>query len=196
MNKLSTPPRMPVIRHKANMPTGPRFIPKDRILMSGPGDPPPNFLTGQNSLTEWWFYWGMAKAFRNPRDQDIRTPPFFGGWPDWGYQVAELGGHTRALGSAVVDFVVYQGPTIIGIRIVTERFHIFADSRKQAYDALQRADLEANGMRVVDIYDDEILGDPSGQKAVLAAKRAIGRLEQINPDVARTAIRASRLRVA
>lgn len=195
MKSLAAPPRPPTLRHKAEKPTGPRFVPKDDVLISGYGDPPPGFLNGQNSLTEWIFYWAMAKVFGNPRGSDVRLAPFYGGWPDWGYQVAELGGHTRALGSAVVDFVVYQGLTIIGIRIQTERFHIFTESRKQVYDEIQRAQLEGNGLRVVDIYDTELLGDPSGQKAIIAAKRAIGRLENINPIVARTAIRGSRLKV-
>lgn len=193
MRGLSSPPKIQSIRHKPDKPTGPKIIPKER-LVPGPGDPPPGFLTGQNSLTEWICYWALARIFNNPPGDRVREQPFYGGWPEWGYQVAELGGHMRALGSAVVDFVIYQGGTIIGIRIQTERFHLFAGSRRIEYDAMQRMGLEANGMTMVDVYDDEILGDPSGQKAILAMKRAIGRLERVNPTVARTAIRASRLR--
>ena len=186
-------PKIQTIRHKADKPTGPKIIPRTKFV-SGYGEPPPAFLTGQNSLTEWICYWALARIFNNPRGERVREQPFYGGLPDWGYQVAELGGYTRALGSAVVDFVIYQGGTIIGVRIQTERFHLFTSSKKQEYDALQRMGLESNGLRVVDIYDDEILGDPSGQKAILAMKRAIGRLEKINPIVSRTAIRAARLR--
>lgn len=189
--RLSSPPKLPTIRKPPAAPTGPKFVPKHNEIMGGPGEPPPGFLTGQNSLTEWYCYFALAKIFRNPKDP--RVGPFYGGWPDWAYQVSELGGHTRALGSAVVDFVVYHGGTTVGIRIQTERFHIFTDSRRHAYDAFQRAQLE-QGMRVIDIYDDELLGDPSGQKAVVAMKRAIGLIEKINPVIAGTAIRASRLK--
>jgi hypothetical protein len=194
MRGLASPPRLPNLRHPAKSPTGSRFVPKHEILISGPGDPPPGFLNGQNSLTEWVCYWALAKIFNNPRGQDYRKPPFYGGFPDWGYQVAELGGHVRALGSAVVDFVIYQGGTIIGIRIQTERFHIFTDSRRHAADAFQLAQLEANGMRVVDVYDTQLLPVGDGQKAVVAMKRAIGRLPTIDPIIAGTAFRASRIK--
>jgi len=135
----------------------------------------------------------LARVFQNPKHPEVG--PFYGGSPDWSYQVAELGGFTRAIGSAVVDFVLYQGRTIIGVRIQTEHFHLFTDSAKQASDAFQRVNLEASGMTVVDIYDNEILGDPSGQKAIIAAKHAIGRLERVNPITGGTAIRASRLKI-
>lgn len=192
---LKSPAKPATLRHKALKPTGMKFIPKMEMIIGGYGDPPNGFLNGQNSLTEWIFYWAMAKVYNNPKGNDVRLPPFYGGWPDWGYQVAELGGFVRAPGSAVIDFIVYQGRTIIGIRIQTERFHIFTDSRRQAYDQLQQASLERNGLTVIDIYDTELLGDPSGQKAVIAAKRAIGRLEKLNPVIARTAIRGSHMKV-
>jgi hypothetical protein len=195
MRGLATPPRLPKLRTPPKSPTGNRFVPRGaELVVSGPGDPPPGFINGQNSLTEWVCYWALAKIFDNPRTEDLRKPPFYGGFPDWGYQVAELGGHVRALGSAVVDFVIYQGGTIIGVRIQTERFHIFTDSRRHAMDSLQLAQLEANGMRVVDVYDTDLLGDPSGQKAVVAMKRAIGRLPKIDPILAGTAFRASRIK--
>ena len=194
MRSLSKPTGPPTLRHKTERPTGLRFVPKMEQV-PGPGDPPDGFLNGQNSLTEWYFYWALAKVFNNPHGNDVRKAPFYGGWPDWSYQTAELGGHVRALGSAVVDFVVYQGMTLIFIRIQTERFHLFADNKKQAYDRLQRATLESNGPYVVDVYDTAILNDPSGQKAVIAAKRAIGRIQDINPDIGRTALRGSRQKV-
>ena len=195
MAKLASPAKPPTLRHKALKPTGNRFVPKIETLISGPGEPPDGFLDGQNSVTEWYAYWALAKIFNNPRGTDVRLGPFYGGWPDWGYQVAQLGGFVRALGSAVVDFVVYQGAVIIGIRIQTEHFHIFTSSKQQAYDSFQRFDLERNGLSVVDVYDTALLNDPSGQKAVIAMKRAIGRLEDLNPVVGRTALRGSKQRV-
>lgn len=190
--RLSTPPRLPTIAGPPKRPQAPRFVPKDEYIVNGPGEPPPGFLDGQNSLTEWIVYWSLAKIFRNPADP--RIGPFFGAYPDWGYQVAALGGFVRALGSAVVDFVVYQGRTMIAIRVQTEFFHIYTSSKKQAYDEIQRARLEKAGMTVVDLYDQDILGDPSGQKAIVAVKQVIGRIERINPVIGGTAIRGSRLR--
>lgn len=191
MRGLSNPPRLPKLPGPPQKPTGPRFVPPHELLVSGPGEPPPAFLTGQNSVTEWIQYWALAKVFDDP--EDPRVPPYYGG-VNWGYQIARLGGYVRSLGSAVVDFVVYQDATVLGIRVQTERFHTFAGSRRHAYDTVQRANLEANGMTIVDVYDDELLGDPSGQKAVIATKRLIGRLEKISPVTAGTAIRASRLK--
>lgn len=192
--RLSTPPTLPSLRKPAMMPTGPRIRPVDEIVIGGPGEPPAGFLNGQNSITEWIAYWALAKIFKNPRDADLRRPPFLGGWPDWEYQSPEAGGFMRALGSAVVDFLVHMGGTRIAIRIQTERFHIFTSSSRQAYDVIQRATLEHMGLRVIDVYDDQLLGDPSGQKAVIAMKRAIGLLENLNPVIGGRAIRASRLR--
>lgn len=194
MRGLASPPRLPKLRGAgATMPTGSRFVPKLGEAISGPGEPPPGFLSGQNSVTEWYAYWALFKIFGTTSD-DPRRSPFYGLFPHFEYQSSELGTWTRALGSAVVDFIVFQGATLIAIRIQTERFHLFASSRIQANDALQRASLERNGLRVIDVYDDELLGDPSGQKPVVAMKRAVGLLEKANPLVAGTAVRASRLR--
>lgn len=190
--RMSQPADLPDLKRAPKAPRGPRFVPAHELVVGGPGEPPPGFLTGQNSLTEWYAYWALAKIFNDPKD--YRQPPFFGG-VEWGYQIARLGGFVRALGSAVVDFVVYQGATVLGIRIQTERFHTFAGSRRYSYDLVQRASLEGAGLTVVDVYDDQLLGDPSGQKSIVAMKGAIGRLEKVSPIVAGTAFRASRLKV-
>lgn len=190
--RLSTPPDLPRLPRAPQLPTGPRFIPPHETLIGGPGDPPPGFLTGQNSVTEWIVYFALAKIFNDPKDP--RHPPYFGGL-DWGYQIARLGGFVRALGSSVVDFVVYQDATVIGLRVVTERFHIFTTSAKHGYDVIQRAQLEASGMTIVDLYDNQILGDPSGQKAIIHLKRVLNRIENVDPVQAGTAYRASRIKV-
>lgn len=192
MRGLSNPPNLPSLPGPPKKPQAPRFVPPHELLVSGPGDPPNGFLTGQTSLPEWWWYWGSAKVFDDPKDP--RQPPFFGG-RDWGYQVARMGGHTRALGAAVVDFVYWQGATLIGVRIQGERFHVYAGSHKHALDLVQRTELERNGLTVIDVYEEDFLGDPSGQKTVVAVKKAVGRLEKISPITAGTAIRASRLKV-
>jgi hypothetical protein len=193
MRGLASPPRLPRLKGPPKAPTGSRFVPKIAVTLTGYGEPPPGFITGQNSLTEWIFYWSLFKIFGQTTD-DPRQPPFYGLSPYFEYQSAQLGGFTRALGSAVVDFVIFHGGTVLGVRIQTERFHLFTSSRQQASDALQLANLEANGLRVIDVYDTELLGDPTGAKAIIAAKRAIGMIERQNPLIAGTQYRASRIR--
>lgn len=192
LGKMSGLRPLPIAKARAEIPQGPVTIPHGQTVLGDWYDPPPGFITGQNSVTEWTAYKALARIFNDPKDP--RQPPFFGG-RDWGYQIAEIGGHVRALGSAVVDFVVYQGATIIGIRIQTEHFHRFTTSAKQVYDMMQTAQLEANGLSVVDVEDIDLLNDPSGQRAVVAMKRAIGRIERVNPVISGTAIRGSRERI-
>jgi hypothetical protein len=186
------PPRLPKLRHPPEQPTGPAFIPKPGGSVSGPGDPPPGFVTGKNSATEWNAYWALWKIFDTPRD--ARVPPFVGGPPDWMYQSQQqtLFGISS---STNVDFVVYEGGTILAIRIQTERYHNYADSKKQAYDQMQEAALDSRGLYVVNVYDNDLLNDPSGQRYVVAMKQAIGRIQRVNPDIAGTALRGSRQRV-
>ena len=188
---LSSPPKLPTIRVKPTRPTGLRIIPKSETLISGPGESPPGFVSGKTSESEWPPYWALARIFKNPLNP--RLPPFFGGAPDWAYQ-SEQNTLFGISGATNVDFVVFQPPTIIGVRILSERYHVYTSSEKQAYDEQQRAALEAAGVTVFDLYEDEYLNDPSGQAAIIAMKRAIGRLSSLNPLTSGTALRASKMK--
>ena len=42
--------------------------PKAKGFKGGPGDPPPGFVVGQTSATEWVIYWAMSKVFGQPDD--------------------------------------------------------------------------------------------------------------------------------
>lgn len=180
------------LRKQAARPTGPKHLRVVEQFVGGYGDPPPDFIGGQNSLTEWAVYWGLFRIF--DESADPRKPPFFGLYPFFEYQSAQMGGYVRALGSAVVDFLCHLGSTMVALRVQTEFFHIFTDARKQAADALQRAQLSKT-MTVIDLYDDDILGDPSGAKCIVTLKRALGMIESLNPITAGNAIRGSRLKV-
>lgn len=196
MRNVTSVPKLPHVRSPSQKPTGLRFVPKGEQIVGGPGDTPwPGFITGQNSLTEQNAYWALGTIFQNPPRDRLKLPPFYGGWPDWGYQVPTLGSHTRAVGSAVVDFMVYQGGTQIAIRIQTEFFHGFTTSVKHVYDVIQQAQIEAAGYDVVDIWDNDLLHDPSGQKYIITMKKAIGRLSKIDPIISGTLIRGSRQKV-
>ena len=194
MRGLNTPPNLPKLRTPPRSPTGPSYLPKVTEFVSGPGEPPDGFLTGQNSATEWIAYWALFKIYGTTSD-DPRQGPWYGLFPHFEYQSSELGSWTRALGSAVLDFVVFEGATLIGIRIQTERFHLFAASRIQANDSLQRAAIESNGVNIIDVYDDQLLPAGDGQKAIIAMKQAVGLLEKTSPLFGGTALRASRLKV-
>lgn len=182
-------PQLPVIRVPAAMPRGPRLYDIRAEHRGGPGEPPPGFLGNRNSAVEWLAYWGLAKAFNNPID--IRQGPFDGGWPDWTYQEPDQVG--AGLRGSIVDFVVYnpgRGARPIAIRIQTEHFHTFADAEVQAYDSAQRIQLEQYA-DVIDVPDTALVGDPSGEKCVVAMKQAAGLIAFPNPIIAGTAVRAS-----
>lgn len=190
--KLSTPRKLSPIRANPLRPTGPQRLRIIEQFVGGYGDPPPGFIGGQNSITEWIVYFSLFKIF-DPH-ADPRKPPFFGLRPYFAYQSAELGLYVRAPGSAVVDFLIYEGRTLIAMRIQTEFFHVFTDERKHASDLVQRANL-ARKLKVIDVYDNDLLGDPSGAKAIVTLKRALNMIEDINPVINGNAIRGSRLKV-
>ncbi len=181
-----TVPRPPVIRRFAAMPTGPRLLtqPGERIV--GPGEPPTGFVEPTTSTEEWWCYWALAKVFADPVDP--REPPFFGGRRGtWSYQSPFFGGR-REIGGAVVDFVANGDFGAVGIRLQTERYHIFAGPRKHATDLLQRERLGAR-INVVDIFSQDFIEDPSGASIIKLIKAALGRIEAQNPVTAGTARR-------
>ncbi|RJO63694.1 MAG: hypothetical protein C4523_19630 [Myxococcales bacterium] len=173
------------------LPRGPRLFNQPTELATGPGDPPPGFLGNRNSKLEWIPYWALATIFGEPIDP--RQPPFVGAPPRWVYQ-SPIGGFDRY---AIIDFVVYDPPPgsrrgPVAIRIVTEHFHIFADNRQMAYDAIQRERAET-GYDLVDVLDIDLLRSRDGQSAILAMKRALAMIEPLNPIVAGTAVRPSRM---
>lgn len=142
---------------------------------SGPGEPPPGFLTFTNSRSEWWIYWAISKVLKFP--QDPRQGPFIGYPGLWSYQVPFEGG--RAIrGGQVIDFIIESPATNTGtlaIRIQTERYHVFADERKKAKEDILQARV-ARHTRIVDILEQDFMMGPnseSGQAAILEVKRAI-----------------------
>lgn len=186
-------PRPQVLKTPPIRPRGPAFLPGKEAFISGYGDPPPGFVRGQTSVTEWIVYDSLYKIF-DPR-ADSRKPPFFGLYPYFEYQSPEGGGYIRSLGSSVVDFLIHLGGENIAMRLQTEFFHIYTSSAKQGSDALQRAQLESAGLKVIDVYDTEVLGDPTGAKAIVNLKRALNLIELVNPITSGTAIRGSKLKV-
>lgn len=162
---------IPRLREPASIPSGPRLYktPRDKGYVSEFTNPPPGFVNGQTSTTEWYIYLAIWKVFGLPGD--ARRGPFEGYPGVFGYQVGGSGA-----GQSKIDFVIY--PTRksrnrrMAFRIQTEYFHNFVDAEKQAYDLLQAWNLsEYND--VVDLYDYEFAEDPTGQAACVQVKRAL-----------------------
>lgn len=169
--------RPPRLRHPPVTSRGPRALQQKTVHTGGPGQPPSGFISATNSIDEWVWYWASKRAL-DPL-QDPRTPPFYGGLL-WDYQSPELGGFTRALGSAVVDFLYKLAQPFIAVRIQTYRFHLATTSQKQAYDAIQDAKLSAK-FQVVDVYSQDYIGDQTGQTAVIMVKETLGLIRRQNP---------------
>lgn len=173
---VETPPRL---RHAPVTSRGPRWLPSARstVHTGGPGLPPAGFISATNSVDEWVWYWASMRALDPLRDPS--EPPFFGGL-FWNYQSAELGGFSRALGSAVVDFIYMLSHPFIVVRIQTYRFHLATDAQKQGYDVIQDVKLSGK-FEVVDVYSQDYIGDETGETAVVMVKETLGLVRHQNP---------------
>jgi hypothetical protein len=174
--------RPPSIPKAPSLPKGPRWeqrLRKQAKLVTGPGQPPPGFVTGTTSSVEWVFYWALFKALAP--DRDPRQPPFFGADGLFRYQKAFDQG--RQIGGQVIDFVVFPNQKSrfqIAIRLQTVQFHQNAPQRQQSMDQMRKVRL-ASFMGIVDVWDYELLeengGAGDGSKAVVRAKQAVGLIE-------------------
>lgn len=174
------PPRMKRIPRELRGPKELRlWVEPERNV--GFGEPPPNFVSGTTSASEWVMYWALAKAFNDPPDP--RKPPFHGG-QSWGYQIALDGGRSRK-GGSVADFIVWLPSESIVLRLATERFHVAAGPQKTALDRMQAMRLERFA-RVEEIYEQDIIADQTGEAAVRRIVEALGGRQRINPGAAGT----------
>lgn len=176
------------LRTDSVLPQGPRlynWTKKEIVHVGGPGQPPPGFVGGTTSASEWVWYWASFKATSPNLDPRASGEPYYGN-DVFSYQKAELGTHTRALGSAVADFVYRLASTILIVRLQSSFFHLFAPASKQELDAIQLTNLlgmnaGANKIDVVDIYETDFLGDITGQAAVILCKETLGLIRRTDP---------------
>ena len=180
--------RPPHIRGFTVFSTGPRLLglAKDPQIIAGPGLPPPGFVGPTTSASEWVLYWALAKVFDDP--ENPRLPPFLGG-RDWSYQISVEGGR-RERGGSVVDMVIFLPGEKIGVRLQTERFHVFAGPKKQSYDLIQEKNL-SRFMTIRDVFEQDILPAGDGSKAIAAVVNLLGGRRRISPI---TSQRARRVR--
>lgn len=155
-------------------PTGPKmFRPGTKPqIITGPNQPPAGFLNGNNSRSEWMIFWALTKLL-GPEGEG-----------NWLYQ-GKIG---RGLpGGSKPDFVVYQ-LVPMAIRIQTERYHVAVSERKHAYDDEQRVQLERQGYRVYDIYEQDYINDPMGVAALRVTQEVLENRQRPNPVRMRTAM--------
>lgn len=161
--------------------TGPQGITnKPPDYQYGPGDPPPGFVTATTSATEWVWYWASAKVYNDPKDP--RRPPFFGGL-DWGFQLGEGEGIRGP--ATIFDFIYYLPGEELGVRIQTDRYHESAGPAQKAIDRNIRQNL-SRWMTIRDVYEQDFIGDPSGEAACRLVVQTLGGRDRINPSASGT----------
>lgn len=140
--------------------------------------PPPGFVMAHTSATEWMCYLALSIITGLPKTPF--SPPFVGGPPKWVYQKAEQGG--RVPGGSVSDFVVLNtnGTAQIGIRVETERFHIWTDGATQQKDIYIASHLKTVN-KIVRVYDQHFIDDPTGEKVCRIMALAIKGIELPSP---------------
>jgi hypothetical protein len=173
----------PLPRRPAAMPTGPKMFrvsKKGSWPLNGPGLPPAGFISRQHTGSEWVIYWASMRAF-DP-DRDPRKPPFRGGM-HWGYQIQALdvipGQHSKALSTNIDFFYQFSYPAL-AMRVQTYRYHLAEGSFKQAYDIAQAQRL-LGSFDLIDIYEQDFLGDATGQAAIKLVKQVVGLIPTENP---------------
>jgi len=179
---ITDKPRPLPVRKHAIRPTGPRVYGLSRKSRSaiGFGDPPAEFLdpTYHGSGHEWIYYWALSRIFRDPPDP--RKPPYEGG-KLWQYQVSVDGTFIRSPLSSVLDFLVLFGGQKIGLRIQTERYHVFADAARNAQDYYLKFHSAAVD-RIMDLHPQYVIADETGQAAIKQVARALSGQEEPNPE--------------
>ena len=131
-------------------------------------------ITGQpaEEVPLWWLerggsqpeYWVYRAIVRTGRLEEAG---------DFTYQLKQFGGRMTR-GGAVVDFVI-RSP-YVGINVQSKYFHN-RTTNQRAHDALQRAALEADGLRLEYIQEEEAINNPDNAvREALAGTRGKGPL--------------------
>lgn len=149
-------------------PTGPKmFRPGAKpILLVDWATPPPGFLNGNNSISEYMIYKALSLLL-GPESEG-----------NWLYQgKVGMGGLP---GGSKPDFVVFQQPPL-AIRIQTQRYHEMIRAARQNYDDEQRIQLMRSGYNVVDIHETDYINDLTGKAALALTSDALQGKQRPNP---------------
>jgi hypothetical protein len=144
----------------------------------GPGPPPPGFVSAHTSGEEWQVYWAIANHLKDPRDP--RVPPFTGGRTgNWFFQAKDAGG--RVAGGSVTDYQIKQPYGWLGIRLDTEKWHIFAGPNQQLKDLFIKTHVRSV-QKIVTIYSQDFVGrDETGEAVMKVVALALRGIEMMNP---------------
>lgn len=160
-------------------PTGQRlyqFYKDPERAQGGPGEPPAEFVGVWSSKTEWMVYWALCRLLAP--EKDPRKPPFVGVEGVFAYQKAEDGG--RVPGGSVTDFAVNTPTGWIGLRVETERWHIFTEAVRQVQDFFIKTHLRTME-RVISLYDQHFIFDSSGSAVIKVVAMALKGIELPSP---------------
>jgi hypothetical protein len=150
----------------------------------GPGEPPPGFVGVWGSREEWLVYWAIATHKQDPKDP--RVPPFTGSRVGtWVYQspqspsvTSQMGG--RVPGGSVTDYQVQTPTGWIGIRLDTERWHVFAAPNQQLKDLFIKTHSRAV-QKTVTLFSQDFVEDETGEAVMRVTALALRGIEMPNP---------------
>ena len=158
--------RIPKVQKQTLRPEPPKKFPKGGFkgrYTGGPGPAPAWIITPTTSASEWFIFWALLQILGEP------------GEGSWGYQISSNGGR------AIIDFVIWNRPTRLAIRVQSEWYHIAVLQRKQTYDRQQKEMLKRSGYDVNDVYEEHFLHDKTGFAAIMVMKDAIRGIERPSP---------------
>lgn len=178
--KLGNAPRNPLRQF------GERFL-KLAQLPGGKPDwcaPWPDFV-GQlselhSSLSEQMIYAAICLVKKVPGDW---TKPPYDGRGAFTFQDPLLGGRLTR-GGQVCDFLVPFGSDEVCIRLQSEHFHVFAEIAKRVDEFFEKTHSTA---RIVDIYEQDFVGDCSLAAACRVVANALAGRDSPNPGYLGTA---------
>jgi hypothetical protein len=187
--KPSTPSAFHPKKPFAIAPKGPKHLhlgQRHTQVDAFPGNPPPGFVGAHTSRDEWEVYAAISVHMQDPKDYWL--PPFTGSRRgDWFYQASEAGG--RVPGGSVTDYQVKTPNGWMGIRLDTEKWHIFAGPGQQQKDLFIKTHTKSL-QKTVTIYSQDWLGrDDNGETLMRIVALALRGIEYMNPIRAGTAQR-------
>jgi|TARA_S200002703_G_C3624628_1_gene191806 hypothetical protein len=146
------------------------------MVQSFRGDRPAETRTATGQLAEpvpeWWLALGGSRPEYWIYRAIIRTGRLMEAG-DFSYQAKQFGGRLTR-GGAVVDFII-RSP-YVGINVQSKYFHN-RTTNQRAHDRLQQASLEASGLRVEFIDEEEAINRPDAAvREAIAGTRGVGPL--------------------
>lgn len=128
------------------------------------------FMGPTTSKSEGYIYFVLLK---------LKGEPGYEG--AWGYQIG-----SRGLGNAVIDFVVWDQTPELALRVWTSHFHTTVGTRIKQFDERSKRALERQGYKVIDLFEEHFINDPSGRAAFAVTRDALRGVQRPNPATTRT----------